>query len=369
MKTLLTIVGARPQLMKAAAFSHAIELKKELISQVLLHTGQHYSHDMSGRIQEELQLPKIDIQLQVDADPGLRMGQMMKGVRDAIDSVGPDAVVVFGDTDSTLAAALAASRAHVPVVHIEAGLRSFDRRMPEEHNRILTDQLSDVLFCPSQSATEQLANEGLETGKRHGLRVESVGDLMLDTVRLFGGTPAAKGIEKSHSVLLTLHRPSNVDDQETLIGWIEAIANHAKREGLKVLFPVHPRTQKGLIAQWGDGWQKALLDKNIDAREPAGYLQILKWLKEVDEVWTDSGGLQKEAFFMKRPALVLRKSTEWIELIEGGFAALCAESSELDTAHSALKHSSANADYDKPIYGDGRAAHHMVNSLIEWLNH
>ena len=355
--------------MKAAAFSHAIELNKELINQVLLHTGQHYSHDMSGRFQEELQLPKIDIQLHVDGDVCLRMGQMMKGVSDAIAKVEPDAVVVFGDTDSTLAAALAASRAQVPVVHIEAGLRSFDRRMPEEHNRILTDQLSDVLFCPSQSATEQLAAEGLATGSRPRLRVEAVGDLMLDTARLFGGDPTSKGLQKSHSVLLTLHRPSNVDHQETLVDWIEAIANHAKRQGLKVLFPVHPRTRKGLVAQWGDGWKTALSDKNIDAREPAGYLQILEWLKEVDEVWTDSGGLQKEAFFMKRPALVLRKSTEWKELIEGGFAALCAESTELRTAHSALMQSAAKADYEQPIYGDGRAAHHMVNSLIQWLNH
>lgn len=355
--------------MKAAAFSHAIELNKEFVNQVLLHTGQHYSHEMSGRLQEELRLPKVDIQLQVDADPCLRMGQMMKGVCDALDTVRPDAIVVFGDTDSTLAAALAASKAHVPVVHIEAGLRSFDRRMPEEHNRILTDQLSDVLFCPSQSAVDQLAKEGIVTAKRPGLRVEAVGDLMLDTARFFGGIPAEKGIEKSHSVLLTLHRPSNVDHRETLIGWIEAIAKHAKIHGLRVLFPVHPRTQKGLIEEWGEGWRKTLLDKNIDAREPAGYLQILEWLKEVDEVWTDSGGLQKEAFFMKRPALVLRESTEWNELIEGGFAALCAESSQLDTAHSTLRQSAANANYDQPIYGDGRAAHHMVNSLIQWLNH
>ena len=144
---------------------------------------------MSGRFQEELDLPKIDVQLEVDADPFIRMGQMMRGVSDAIEAHEPDAVVVFGDTDSTLAAAMAASRAQVPVVHIEAGLRSFDRRMPEEHNRILTDQLSDVLFCPSESSIKQLASEGIFTDNRPGLLVQAVGDLMLDTARFFGGAP------------------------------------------------------------------------------------------------------------------------------------------------------------------------------------
>jgi UDP-GlcNAc3NAcA epimerase len=355
--------------MKAAAFSHAIEANRAHVQQILLHTGQHYSHNMSGRFQEELQLPKIDVQLDVVADPSMRMGQMMKGVSEAIAAVEPDAVVVFGDTDSTLAAALAASRAHVPVVHIEAGLRSFDRRMPEEHNRILTDQLSDVLFCPSESAVEQLAHEGIAAGIRPSLHVEAVGDLMLDTARFFGGIPKEKEFGKPQTVLLTLHRPSNVDDREALIQWIEGIARNARALSLKVLFPVHPRTQKGLVAEWGDAWKKELLNRNIEPHEPASYLQILEWLNQVDEVWTDSGGLQKEAFFMKRPALVLRDSTEWKELVAGGFAVLCAEPSMLEEAHKALTKSIQNVDFNVPIYGDGHSANRMINSLIRWLSH
>ena len=368
LKTLLTIVGARPQLMKAAAFSHAVEARKDQLRQVLLHTGQHFSYNMSGRFQEELDLPEIDVQLEVDADPFIRMGQMMRGVSDAIEASDPDAVVVFGDTDSTLAAAMAASRAQVPVVHIEAGLRSFDRRMPEEHNRILTDQLSDVLFCPSDSAIQQLASEGIFTENRPGLLVQAVGDLMLDTARFFGGAPVANKASKTRKILLTLHRPSNVDDQMVLRRWIEAIGKQVQEQGVQVIFPVHPRTQKGLIAEWGDGWKRALKGRSIEPFEPASYLQILQWLKEVDEVWTDSGGLQKEAFFMKRPALILRDSTEWKELVVSGFASLCADPDALPAAHLNLQQSQRTLDYNLPLYGDGSAAQKMVNSLVIWLN-
>ena len=368
LKTLLTIVGARPQLMKAAAFSHAVEAQKGQLEQVLLHTGQHFSHNMSGRFQEELDLPKIDVQLEVAADPFIRMGQMMRGVSDAIEAHQPDAVVVFGDTDSTLAAAMAASRAQVPVVHIEAGLRSFDRRMPEEHNRILTDQLSDVLFCPSESSIKQLASEGIFTDNRPGLLVQAVGDLMLDTARLFGGAPVDNKADQTRKILLTLHRPSNVDDQQALRKWIEAIGKQVQDQGVQVIFPVHPRTRKGLMAEWGDAWKRALKDRSIEPFEPASYLQILQWLKEVDEVWTDSGGLQKEAFFMKRPALILRDSTEWTELVASGFATLCANPDALPAAHLKLQQSQRALDYDLPLYGDGRAAQKMVNSLVRWLN-
>lgn len=355
-------------MMKAAAFSRAVTLRKSEVRQVLLHTGQHYSHDMSGQFQQELQLPDVDVQLRVDSDPAMRMGQMMKGVADAIATHQPDAVVVFGDTDSTLAAALASSRAHVPVVHIEAGLRSFDRRMPEELNRILTDQLSDVLFCPSEDAKEQLRSEGISNGARPGLHVEAVGDLMLDTARFHGGIPEKIQSDRPQSVLLTLHRPSNVDDALRLQDWLDGIGALAQKEGLSILFPVHPRTKKTLLALWGDCWKDELQARKVVVYEPASYLQMLKWLKEVDEVWTDSGGLQKEAFFMHRPALVLRSSTEWTELLDGGFAKLCPRPEELIQARSALNQSRSALDFQTPIYGGGDAGSAMVNSIIQWLN-
>ncbi len=369
MKTLLTIVGARPQMMKAAAFSRAVALNADELKQVLLHTGQHYSYDMSGRFQEELQLPPVDVQLTVEGGPAIRLGQMMKGVMDAILSYRPDAVVVFGDTDSTLAAALAASRLHVPVVHIEAGLRSFDKRMPEEHNRILTDHLSDVLFCPSESAVEQLADEGIETGKRYRLHVEHSGDLMLDTARLFGGIPKRRRDGKAEKVLLTLHRPSNVDNSTRLALWMERIGQLAQEKDLLVLFPVHPRTRKELIQLLGDSWQDQLMARNIEVHDPASYAQMIQWLQDVDEVWTDSGGLQKEAFFMHRPALVLRDSTEWKELLVGGYAQLCSEPTDLESARNALNQTGFDLNFDSPIYGNGEAGMAMVNSLIRWLSH
>ena len=354
--------------MKAAAFSRAVSLRKGDVRQILLHTGQHYSHDMSGQFHQELQLPDVDVQLRVDSDPAMRMGQMMKGVADAIAAHQPDALVVFGDTDSTLAAALASSRAHVPVVHIEAGLRSFDRRMPEELNRILTDQLSDVLFCPSEDAKEQLRSAGISNGARPGIHVEAVGDLMLDTARFHGGIPEKIQSDRPQSVLLTLHRPSNVDDALRLQDWLDGIGALAQKEGLSILFPVHPRTKKTLLALWGDNWKDELQARKVVVYGPASYLQMLKWLKEVDEVWTDSGGLQKEAFFMHRPALVLRSSTEWTELLDGGFAKLCPRPEELIQARNALNQSRSALDFQSPIYGGGDAGCAMVNSIIQWLN-
>lgn len=366
LKTILTIIGARPQWMKAAALSRVLSDTQWGIKERVLHTGQHYSHDMAGRFLSELDLPKADHLLNVSQDPAERMGQMMGGIMHAIEQDQPDAVILYGDTDSTLAGAWAASRCGVPVVHIEAGLRSFDRSMPEEINRILTDQLSSLLFCPSHAAVDQLTREGIVTGQRPELRVEVSGDLMLDTARHHGSEPLPLPAD-ADAVLLTMHRPANVDDPHRLRGWIEAIGTQASKRGWRVIFPVHPRTAKNLVVAYGPDWKNADAFDSFELHAPAGYLDMLKWLGEVRQVWTDSGGLQKEAFFMHRPAVVLRDATEWVELTDLGFACLCAEPMALDACVETMEEMPP-AHWDKDLYGTGKAGVAIAKTLRSWLN-
>lgn len=353
--------------MKASALSRILEDPALGIEERVLHTGQHYSHDMAGRFVDELNLPAAHHVLSVSNVPAVRMGQMMEGVMAAIAQDAPDAVILYGDTDSTLAGAWAASRTGTPVVHIEAGLRSFDRSMPEEINRILTDALSDVLFCPSQAAVDLLAKEGIVSGAREGLQVEVSGDLMLDTARHFGGQPKPVAPE-ADTVLLTLHRPSNVDDPNRLKAWIESAGAAAQAKGWRVRFPVHPRTAQVAERIYGASWRAQLESFGIDVLEPASYLEILHFLKQVRQVWTDSGGLQKEAYFMGRPAAVLREATEWTELLDHGVARLCAQPAELDSVVTALEEAYAGMDFSVPLYGDGQAARHIAQTLRTWLN-
>lgn len=353
--------------MKASALSRVLEAGSMGIEERVLHTGQHYSHGMAGRFMEELNLPQAHHVLNVSTDPAVRMGQMMEGVMTAIAKDAPDAVILYGDTDSTLAGAWAASRMGTPVVHIEAGLRSFDRSMPEEINRILTDAVSDVLFCPSPAAVDLLAREGIVTGARNGLQVEVSGDLMLDTARHFGGQLQPVSSE-SNTALLTMHRPSNVDDSNRLKAWLEAAGAAAQSRGWRLHFPVHPRTGKVAEHIFGDSWRAELQTLSIDAHEPASYLQMLNWMKEVRQVWTDSGGVQKEAYFMGRPAVVLRDATEWTELLDHGVARLCAQPAELDAAIKALDEAYDGMDFSVPLYGNGKAAVHIAQTLRTWLN-
>lgn len=367
MKRVLTVIGARPQWMKASALSRALKDNKWGIEERVLHTGQHYSENMAGRFIEELDLPRAHHTLHVTHEPALRMGQMMEGILRAIQSDAPDAVLLFGDTDSTLAGAWAASRSGVPAVHVEAGLRSFDRNMPEEVNRVLTDAVCDLLFCPSQAAVDLLKAEGIATGSRPGLRVEISGDLMLDTARHFGGA-AEPLVKASKHVLMTLHRPSNVDDSKRLKDWIEAAGATARSNEWKVVFPVHPRTAASAERAFGPNWKEACADRGIEVHDPAGYLQMLHWLKSVRQVWTDSGGLQKEAYFMGRPAVVCRGTTEWTELVDLGVTTLAPHPDQLEHRAMQLEQQAEGLDFSQPVYGDGESAAHIAKTLQEWLN-
>lgn len=367
MKRVLTVIGARPQWMKASALSRVLKDARWEIEERVLHTGQHYSSNMAGQFIEELGLPEAHHTLSVSSDPPVRMGQMMKGIAQAIERDRPDAILLYGDTDSTLAGAWAASRAGVAVVHIEAGLRSFDRRMPEEVNRILTDAMSDVLFCPSQQSVEWLRQEGITDGVRPGVRVEISGDLMLDTARHFGGALEPVHAD-ANSVLLTMHRPSNVDDANQFMRWMDEVGRVAIERHWKVRFPVHPRTAQTAEKAWGAEWKEAMAYRGIDALNPMGYKDMLQALKAVRQVWTDSGGLQKEAFFMGRPAVILRDTSEWKELLDHGVARLCPVPEALAAQTDALERNYPTMDFDQPLYGNGHAATSIAQSLKEWLN-
>ena len=302
----MTVIGARPQFIKAAPVSKA--LLDNGVEEYLLHTGQHYDHGMSEIFFEELQLPEPDINLAIGSGShGQQTGRMLEAIEQQLQAVQPDTLLVYGDTNSTLAGALAATKLHVPVAHIEAGLRSYNRKMPEEHNRVLTDHCSTHLFCPTQTAVNNLQKEGITEN------VHQVGDPMLDAVLHF--LPIAKkvstvledhGLTPGQYYLATIHRPSNVDEPSTLAPLIETLGNLPN----PVLLPIHPRTQAKL---------NALPHSNhasLRITRPAGYLDMLQLIDNATAILTDSGGLQKEALFLQTPCITLREETEWTETLE-----------------------------------------------------
>ncbi len=308
----LTVVGARPQLIKAEPVSQA--LKAAGHEEILVDTGQHFDHRMSGIFFDELGLRPPDVALGAGPDePGARIATMLSRLEPVIARTAPDFVLVYGDTDSTLAGALAASIARVPLAHVEAGLRSFNRDMPEERNRILTDHASDLLLCPTETAVANLEREGVTVG------VHLVGDVMFDAMARF--LPIARsrvsplerlGVEPGAYALATIHRPANVDDPATL----RTIAGALSSLPMPVVLPMHPRTRARAGAEtglWGDG---------VRVVEPLGYLDMLVVEDNAAVILTDSGGVQKEAWFLGVPCVTLRRETEWVETVETGWNTL-----------------------------------------------
>ena len=314
-KTLLTVVGARPQFIKSAALTRAIA--ESDWSEWLVHAGQHCDDEMGSSFLAELDVAAPHARLNPDqSGRTARLADMMRGIADQIQSVSPKAVLVYGDTDATLAGALAAHHAGVPLIHVEAGLRSGDRRMPEEHNRILTDSLSDLLCTTGPIPTAQLKKEGVPDE-----RVMEVGDVMLDVALAVQAGLAArrpKGWPETEAPVLTvtLHRPSNVDDATKLKAALDALQRWSERTGGWIYFPVHPRTQARMEAAG-----LALHDRAVNPG-PIGYMDMQAALFHAERVLTDSGGLQKEAWFQGTSAVVLRDTTEWRELLDMGASVL-----------------------------------------------
>ena len=347
---ILTIVGARPQFIKAAAVSHALRQQHR---EILLHTGQHYDEAMSDRFFTELDLPQPDIELGVgSASHAEQTAKMLIGIETAIAANQPDAVMVYGDTNSTLAGALAASKANVPLAHVEAGLRSYNRRMPEEINRVVTDRLSSLLLCPSETAVANLAEEGITSG------VRVVGDVMADVLQKFGsGTDAgvAKklGLAPSSYFASTIHRAENTDDPERL----RAILTALNTLPAPVVLPMHPRVKRVITEQ------RIAIGNNIRAIDPLGYPDMIALVRNARALLTDSGGLQKEAYWLRVPCITLRDETEWVETVDAGWNTLTGSDHARITAAIQKERPSAHPQ----LYGDGHTAARIIEAINSWI--
>jgi len=308
----VSVVGARPQFIKAAVVSRT--LREAGLLEVLVHTGQHYDPGLSEVFFRELDIPFPDYHLGIGGGThGENTGRMIEAIERVLLEERPDWVLVYGDTDSTLAGAIAAVKLHIPVAHVEAGLRSFNRRMPEEINRVLTDHASDLLFAPSETAVRNLLREGIDED-----RIKLVGDVMYDAALYYVAKAEREsrildrlGLKPKEYLLATVHRAENTDDPERLGAILEALVRLHKE--IPVVFPVHPRTQKRARAF---GLEKYL--KQVLAVEPVGFLDMIMLEKYARLILTDSGGVQKEAYFYRVPCVIVREETEWIELVEIG---------------------------------------------------
>lgn len=385
MKKLLTIIGARPQIIKAAALNRAIQSKfTGQLTEVLVHTGQHYDHGMSEVFFEEMGIPKPDHNLGIGSGShGLQTGKMLDAIERVINKETPDALVIYGDTNSTLAGALAAAKIHVPVIHIEAGLRSFNKRMPEEVNRITADHASTLLYSPTKAGLKNLEKEGFRTlskAQTYGKAdidnpyIFHCGDLMYDNT-LFYSEKADEyeslfekhGIDKGNYVLSTIHRPQNTDDIKVLSGILNALNDISLQDDIQIVLPLHPRTANKIANADDEAIKKAQSNPNFKIIEPVGFLEMILLEKNSKLVMTDSGGVQKEAFFVKKPCVILRPETEWTEIVESNCAVLAGSNPK--KIKDGYEHFKRKPIKEFPtIFGDGQAAEFLCQSIIDNLN-
>lgn len=352
MHKILTIVGARPQFIKAAAISHAIKDLQADITEDILHTGQHYDDAMSAQFFRELDIPQPRYNLGVGSGShGAQTALMLSGIEEVLLTEHYDGLLVYGDTNSTLAGALAAAKLHIPVFHVEAGLRSYNHNMPEEVNRVLTDHVSALLFAPTKTAVENLKKEGFDEK-----RIVFSGDVMLDNVHRYApqSTPTENG--QSPCILATVHRDFNTDQPERLKNILAALCAIAEKHSCDVLFPVHPRTRNKL-----EGMKEVRLSERIKTIAPLSYIETLAAVRRSVLVMTDSGGLQKESFFCGRCCVVLRPETEWTEIVDCG-AALLADANPEKISNAADK--LWNCTPCMPTqFGDGHAAEEIIKKI------
>ncbi len=376
----VTIVGARPQFIKAEAVTRAVQRYNQRcrfnrrLQEILIHTGQHYDYLMDKIFFEELDLPKPNYHLGVGSGShGRQTGMMLERIETVLVKEKPEVVVVYGDTNSTLAGALSAAKLNIPVAHVEAGLRSFNRTMPEEINRLLTDHLSTFLFCPTDQAVRNLLREGIKDGK--GKIVKKVGDVMYDSILYYLKLSEKKstilkdlGFDTSHEsrvtsyTLATLHRAENTDDPKRLESILKALNEIGRNT--PVVLPLHPRTKKMI-----ETYHLFSEFKNIKFIEPVSYLNMLKLEKNAEAILTDSGGVQKEAYWLKVPCLTLREETEWVETIKSGWNVLVGIG--VKRIVKEVSHTEKRRRYLKGnrVFGDGKASQKIVQILIRHLVH
>lgn len=352
MTKVVTILGARPQFIKAAVVSSQM---KGRVYEILVHTGQHYDANMSDVFFEELNIPRPKYQLHIGSGShGAQTGEMLREIERVLLLEKPDFVMVYGDTNSTLAGALAASKLLIPVIHVEAGLRSFNKAMPEEQNRILTDHISDLLCAPTQTAVDHLRSEGITKG------VHLVGDVMYDGMLHFSKIAKEKSqilsalnLQNHNFVLCTIHRAENTNDPQRL----HAICAALSEVNIPIVFPMHPRTKKR-VEELG-----ITLGANIKVTEPLGYLDMIRLMMEASRIVTDSGGIQKEAFFLNKPCVTVRDQTEWVETVQNGWNVLVGADKHLIKENLMyFNPTEQKQDY----FGEGNTAELIVNHIENW---
>jgi UDP-N-acetylglucosamine 2-epimerase len=351
---IISIIGARPQFIKASVVSE--ELRKNF-TELIIHTGQHYDYEMSKLFFEQLDIPEPDYHLDVGSGThGYQTGEMLKRIEEIFIAEKPDLVLTYGDTNSTLAGALAASKMHVKTGHIEAGLRSFDKSMPEEINRIITDHCSDLLFCPTKTAVNNLKREGITSG------VYLTGDVMVDCLFKYSEVAEEKttiledlGIDRKKFLVVTVHRASNTDNRANLEQIVDALSEISE----PIIFPIHPRTRKSLRV-FGL-YDKLINHRNIKVIQPVGYLEFLRLMKNARKIITDSGGIQKEAYILKVPCITLRENTEWVETVQDGWNVLVgADKERIVNVCSVEESNKSNNNH----FGRGNAS----GKIVQYLN-
>lgn len=379
---LLTIIGARPQIIKAAALSRAIKSKfSNQISEVIVHTGQHYDENMSQVFFDELQIPAPDYNLNSGSGMhGKQTASMIAGIEEILLKEKPNGIVLYGDTNSTLAGAIAASKIHVPVIHIEAGLRSFNKAMPEEINRIMCDHVSTFLFSPTQAGYKNLVKEGFPENNVAPYSVNNpkiyyCGDVMYDNSLYFSEVAEQKttvlddlDLKNTSFILATIHRNNNTDEPERLNALFSALNDIASENQIKIILPLHPRTAKLLPSNLdADIYKKVVENEYIKLIPPVSFLEIIALEKNASLVITDSGGVQKEAFFFKKPCIILRSETEWVELVNSGSAIIAdADENKIKKAYQYLKNQKT-LEYP-PLFGDGKAAEFICSELVNYIH-
>lgn len=381
MKKFITIVGARPQIIKSSAISRAVRTKfAGELEEIIVHTGQHYDENMSKVFFKEMEIPVPHYNLNVGSGShGAQTAKMLSGLEEIFLSEKPDAVLVYGDTNSTIAGSLAAAKIHIPVIHVEAGLRSFNKAMPEELNRIACDHMSTLLFSPTQTGIDNLSNEGFSLKNEGKASIDNpfvfkCGDIMYDNSLYFSNVSNEKSsllkeldLEQRPFVLATVHRDSNTDIPENLEAIFQSFQDISIKNKITIVLPLHPRTksklQSNLTPKLFDALSQNEYMKIID---PAGFLDIIALEKNAQMIVTDSGGLQKEAFFFKKPCIILRPQTEWVEIVKNGNALITdANHQRIIDGYELL---SKRSDYTFPaFYGDGHAAEFICEQIIERL--
>ena len=385
---LLTVIGARPQIIKSAAISRAIkEHFSDSIVEKILHTGQHYDANMSQVFFDELGIPQPDFNLGVGSGShGEQTAKMISGIEQVLTAEHFDGVILYGDTNSTLAGAVAAAKIHIPVFHVEAGLRSYNMAMPEEQNRIVCDQLSSILFAPTQTAVDNLAREGFNVseatfanGKKR--KVAKSGDVMYDNSMFFGKMLSASvdgvskeekilagyGVEAGGFALATIHRDNNTDQPERLSSIFKALLDISEKAHLDIVLPLHPRTKKLLENNLDeDLYHRVLSSARLKLVPPASFFEIIALEKNAQIVLTDSGGVQKESFFFERPCVILRPETEWVEIVEHGAGILA--DADYDRIISAFDSLVGNEVHFPPLFGDAKASEKILCEILKYLN-